>query len=319
MKARNVLGLLALGGLIFVSGSAQAQSSRDIINRLSRLENEIETLNRAVYKGDVSPSASASYTPSASPRAQADLEVRLQQLETEMRDLRGLIEEQNHSTRQLQTQLEKFSGDVEIRLGDLERGTGPIAGTTYGGQTGQVVEVPVTDTQTSSALSAASGDMAPPPGQTAQELVQLNMERQAGTPAQSSLSLSDDRAAAVYENAFSLLKNEQYEAAGQEFQAFLTAYPQHVLAGNAKYWLGEAYYVRGNYDQAARIFAEGYKQYPKSAKTPDNLLKLGLSLASLGSKDDACVALKELKSQYGQTQTPVIRRADQEMASLGCS
>ncbi len=125
-------------------------------------------------------------------------------------------------------------------------------------------------------------------------------------------------AAAAYENAFSLLKNGNYDAAEREFETFLQNNKGHPLAGNAKYWLGETFYVRGDFDRAARIFAEGYQQYPDGAKTADNLLKLGLSLSSIGNNKDACIALNQLKKDFSTGSGPVLRRAEQEMQRLGC-
>ena len=49
---------------------------------------------------------------------------------------------------------------------------------------------------------------------------------------------------------------------------FLEKHPQDDLASNAQYWLGETYYVRKNYQDAAFAFAEGYQRYPESRKAP---------------------------------------------------
>jgi TolA-binding protein len=82
--------------------------------------------------------------------------------------------------------------------------------------------------------------------------------------------------------------------------------------------LGETYYVRGKYDVAARLFAEGYQQYPDGSKTADNLLKLGMALGALGKKEDACIALAQLDKETGANLASVQRRAEQEKTRLGC-
>ena len=76
------------------------------------------------------------------------------------------------------------------------------------------------------------------------------------------------------------------------------AYPDDPLAGNAQYWIGETYYVRGQYKNAADAFLKGYKKYKSSEKAPDTLLKLGMALAELGQKDAACSTLNELETKY---------------------
>src|SRR5262249_54094221 len=85
-----------------------------------------------------------------------------------------------------------------------------------------------------------------------------------------------------------------YTCAEAALRAFVAQHPNDPLAGNAQYWLGETYYVRKDYRQAAVAFAEGYQKYPTNSKAPDNLLKLGLALAQIGEKADACEALSQL-------------------------
>ena len=125
-------------------------------------------------------------------------------------------------------------------------------------------------------------------------------------------------AAGLYEQGFAQIKAQDYPAAEASFAAFMKDYPTHALAPNALYWLGETYYVRKDYDKAARTFAEAYQKYPKGPKGADNLLKLGLSLAGKGEKDNACIALGQLKKEYPKGPDPVLKRGEQEMATLGC-
>ena len=86
-------------------------------------------------------------------------------------------------------------------------------------------------------------------------------------------------ASAQYNAAFGLLKQADYPAAEEALKTFIAQHPKDPLAGSAQYWLGETYYARGRYAEAASAFAEGYKNYPKGTKAADDLLKLGMSLA----------------------------------------
>src|ERR1039458_9754200 len=58
----------------------------------------------------------------------------------------------------------------------------------------------------------------------------------------------------AYKSAFDALKSTDYAGAIARFRDMLRAYPQSALAGNAQYWLGEAYYVTHDYDDAAAAF-----------------------------------------------------------------
>jgi len=121
-----------------------------------------------------------------------------------------------------------------------------------------------------------------------------------------------------YRHAFSLLRKGDFPAAEQALAAFLRQHPDHDLAGNAQYWLGESFYVRGDLQKAAVAFLDGYRTYPKSGKGPDNLLKLGMTVGQLGQKEQACAALEKLGLEYPQASDAIKRRAVAERQKLGC-
>lgn len=279
------------------SNSGHAQYSSDINNRLSRLENELETLNRAVYKGDVPPPSDITAGGGVSAGA---VEVRLQEIEEQMRTLNGKIEEQGYQVDQVKTLLEKNAADVDMRLQALEQGAMAPAATV---PADPAATEPVTD------LVNTPPQPATPPGQ---------LGTLAESPDTGMVTGSKDQAATDYEAAYALLKANNYDAAEKAFGAFLKKYPSHVLAPNAKYWYGETFYVRAQYDKAARVFAEAYQGDMKGSKAGDNLLKLGMSLAGMGKKQDACVAFRQLKKDANKVSGPVNSRADQEMARVGC-
>lgn len=101
--------------------------------------------------------------------------------------------------------------------------------------------------------------------------------------------------AGQYEMAFSLLKSGNYQASRNGTMNSSKKYPEHPLAGNAMYWMGEGFYGEGNYEKATRRFAESYKKYPKGPKAADGLLKLALSLGKLGKTEQACVTIQQLR------------------------
>ena len=316
LKARCLLGLLVIGFgvLVFAGGdNAWAQSNRELKNRIERLEKEIETLSRALFRGEKPPAGS--FSGGANDAAQAGLEIRLSQLETELRNVRGQMEEQAYEMRNLREELERVKGDLEMRVQDLEGGRSGAAsngGAKYINRSPSITSGGADASRETSGYQWESG---------ATLSVEKPASNQLGTyteRANGGVSINEDLAAATYENAFAMLKKEKYDVAEKEFQVFLDQYPDHVLAGNAKYWLGETFYVRGDYEKAARLFAEGFKQYPDNSKTADNLLKLGMSLAAMDKKDDACVALSQIEKEGFKAAAPVLRRAKQEQTRLGC-
>ncbi len=122
----------------------------------------------------------------------------------------------------------------------------------------------------------------------------------------------------LYETAYGYLLQQDYGAAETAFSDFLTRYPTDRLAGNAQFWLGESYFVRRQYKAAARAFLKGYENYGKSAKAPDSLLKLAMSLHRLGQKQEACSTIAELNSRFPQATDLVRSRASAERQRMGC-
>ena len=126
-----------------------------------------------------------------------------------------------------------------------------------------------------------------------------------------------------YNYAFEILRlangPTDYEKAERALRAFLDKNPSSDLAGNAQYWIGETFYVRSDFERAAVEFLAGYEQYPSSVKGPDNLLKLGLSLARLDKKDIACASLSKLSTEYPSASDTIKRRAQSERGNLKCS
>lgn len=118
-----------------------------------------------------------------------------------------------------------------------------------------------------------------------------------------------------YEKARALLEQGDYEAAERAFASFVAAHPKDKLAGAAQYWLGVTYFVRGDHEKAVPAFAKGYKNYPKSSKAPDNLLKLAKSLSALDRKADACTTLDQLSAEYPDAST---KEVASERKKLNC-
>jgi len=212
---------------------------------------------------------------------------RLNQLQQSITMLTGQIEQLQYSNQQLQQQMEKMQADYEYRLDSLEKGKG-------GGGGPRPAPTP-----------APQQRLAPPVPNTAA----------ATPPAAAGNTAGADQ---MYNDAFKLLQDGDYAGAERGFKTFVQHYPQHVLAGNAQYWLGETYYARRDYQSAMTSFAEGYKVYKASPKGPDNLLKLGITLSAMGRKPDACAIFARFGQDYPKATDLQKRRVDQERQRNGC-
>lgn len=286
--------LCGLVGMVLAAGPAMAQSA-DVNARLKRIENDVDTLNRAVYKGETPPPLSQEAN-----EASALVQTRLSQIENDLRNLTGKVEEQTYANQQLQQKVDMLEESARMRIEAIEAKL----------QGGAAVPVQQPGVVSGGAASAGQDNVPPSP-------VPVDPSVEINQPQLGAVSGGMD-AASLYEQGFAEIKAENYAAAEATFNKFIADYPNHALAPNALYWLGETFYVRKDYNKASRVFAESYQKYPQGPKGADNLLKLGMSLAGKGEKDSACVALKQLKKEYPQGPAPVLNRGDQEMATLGC-
>jgi tol-pal system protein YbgF len=123
---------------------------------------------------------------------------------------------------------------------------------------------------------------------------------------------------AQYNYAYGLLMKRDLPKAEAALKAFLANHPKHDLADNATFWLGETYYTRKNYQEAIRVYYDAYKKYPKGNKAPAVLLKLGMSLATIGEKESACSAYDELAKSHPKASPRILGNAARARKSLGC-
>lgn len=211
------------------------------------------------------------------------VEDRLNQLQQTLTLMTGQIEQLQHRNAQLQQQMEKMQTDYEYRIEQLEKGGG------------------------------GAGRPAPRPG--AQAAAPAAAPSAAPSASAGGGGGSTDQ---LYDEAFKKLQEGDYAGAERGFKTFVQRNPQNKLAGNAQYWLGETYYARRDYQNAMTAFAEGYKAYKTSPKGPDNLLKLGITMAALNRKSDACAVFARFTQDYPRATDLQKRRIDQERQKNGC-
>lgn len=162
---------------------------------------------------------------------------RLEQLQSEMQQMRGTIEEQNHTIDELKRRQQNIYSDVDQRLQILE-GTG--------------------------SSSTVENEYNPQPDveavtQPPRKLSKTQLRKEKG----------------AYQLAYETLRNGRNAEAISLFKQFLVDFPAGEYADNAQYWLAEAYKVSQDDDLARDAFQELIKHYPNSRKVPDAMLKLG--------------------------------------------
>ena len=106
----------------------------------------------------------------------------------------------------------------------------------------------------------------------------------------------------LYEAALATMRAGEHGQAVIELLDFITKFPKHPLAGNAQYWVGEAYYMQRDFRQALIEFRKVIGEYGKSPKAADALLKIGLSYKALQEPVQAREAWNQLIEKFPRSE-----------------
>jgi tol-pal system protein YbgF len=335
MRLVPLLALLAL--LIPAAAQAQSPETRMLLDRIDRLQRDVDTLQRQVYRGQVPsapvgaplPPGTANAMPPVAVQGEGlstaainRFETRISQLEATLRELTGKIEEISYANEQTRRQLEKLSGDVDVRFQEIEKQR-PPAGQTASAAPSSQANAPSPASQsgnlgsmTERQLQANAPNLPPAPPTPAGR--PAPQQQAARPPAPAAAILPDGTPEDQYKFAFNILLQNDYDQAERAFRAYIDKHPTDSRTDNARYWLAETYYVRDKFEPASTAFAEAYQKAPNGAKAPDNLLKLGMSLAKLNKPTEACAAFKRLGDQFPNAPGTIKSRATAERTRLNC-
>ena len=121
----------------------------------------------------------------------------------------------------------------------------------------------------------------------------------------------------TYTDARRDLQTGNIDLATQEFQQYLTYYPDTELAANAQYYLGEIAFNKSDYPGAIKAFDAVLERYPQNPKTADARLMKGMALLRSGQKTRAIQEFRALVENYPRTDDA--RKARQQLQQLGAS
>lgn len=114
------------------------------------------------------------------------------------------------------------------------------------------------------------------------------------------------------------LRRRDYARAEETFRDFLNRYQSDRLASDAEFGLGESLFQRQNYQDAANAFVALSKRYETSPKAPDALLRLGQSLAAMNERELACVAFGDVGRKYPRAAPSVKQAVEREEKRARC-
>ena len=272
------------------------------------------------------------------PAEAAQLVVRINQLEEELRQANGRIEELENAEHRLETQLQRFREDVEYRLGARSGGAPRDA---------EVAEAPESPGEPaapprprkSDAFDPDADPSAPgaprPLGTTAPSAPLVREAPAAGQPLELGKSAPSqppasgptivgsgvamlDQPREQFNAALQAFQAGQYPEAEAGFKAFLSANPSHRLSADAIFYIGETYLQRSRPREAAEQYLKVTTDYSKSSRAPESMVRLGQTLAALGNNEQACATLTEFGKRYPAAPASVKKLAERESAKDHC-
>ena len=122
----------------------------------------------------------------------------------------------------------------------------------------------------------------------------------------------------MYNNAMQAYNNALYDEAELGFEDIIKQFPNHALAGNAQYWLGEVYTKQGNLSKATSAFKAGYEKYKTGNKGADSLYRLGVTLANQNNTQGACTVFMSFAGEFPKANADLSNKVKAEAKKLGC-
>jgi tol-pal system protein YbgF len=211
-------------------------------------------------------SSPGDYSEPVSSDARAELYTQLQQLQQEVQELRGLVEQQSHELGQLKQQRTDDYMDLDRRVRHLTGG------------------------KPSTPVSSASSEAPPMPDQ-----IESSSSSELPEPIAAKTIESQVDEMAVYRSAMDqILKQRNFVAGSKTLKKYLQDFPNGQYAANAKYWLGQIAYQKEDFDQSLNWFSQLVNEYPSHQKSPEAKYKLGRIYHSQGEVAKAQTLMAEV-------------------------
>ncbi len=286
---------------------------KSISDQIQVITKDLKTLEKAVYqKSDVSVNTSSNKIKSDGLNEDILTKhlLKLNEIENQFRELTNKFEEVNFKLDKLSTRVTKIQSDNQLRFSDLESNSTEkqninkksLPGTSRPKDFGANPGYETTNLPTQQTINSI---------ESAKTVIEEKPENKESL-------LPDKPPKDQYEFAVSFMKIGDYETAEFALKEFIDNNKTHDLAGSAQYWYGETFRIRQLYSDAATAYLDGYQNYPKSRKAPDNLLKLGITMVQLGEKDQGCKMISGLKKEYPKASKSVLQKAQYEQKKFKC-
>ncbi|EXR28387.1 tetratricopeptide repeat family protein [Acinetobacter sp. 1281984] len=199
-----------------------------------------------------------------------------QQLENDIRTLRGQLEEQANDIDQLKKDLANRYIDLDQRLELLHQKVDPDSATQEDGTNTNTNSATPASPSVSQSQPADGNKVVAAPSQTSEQ--QSNTPVTNTQPATTAQNQSNplELEKAAYTVALDAYKQGGAKKAIAPMQNFIKNHPNSIYTGNAYFWLAEFHLATDpvNYNEAKKNYNIVASQYPNSSKAPRALYQL---------------------------------------------
>jgi tol-pal system protein YbgF len=315
-KMNWVRAWLVLWVGLFLYGCATTEDVRILDGEIRRIHSQLNTIQKekdliknelATFQKENQKDISTLQTETK--RLQADLLIRLENLQSEIRILTTGVEEYKEFLKRPSKEIDQIREDIAMRTRLLdERGktfeeknraqderTRALEERTKGTEDrlrgiedrlrGFEDRLKGLDGKISEWVSKQAEMEKPTPGK------EVSVEMKGISPGVGTL----------YKDAYEIFQKGDLEGARKKFEAFLKQYPNTELSDNAQFWIGEIYYLKKDFERAILEYEKAIAKYPEGDKIPAALFKQALAFLELGDKTNARNLLRRLIERYPQS------------------
>ena len=287
--------------ILFCLISYSVNSNENLLTiqqQLERLQREVSDLSQTVFNNNTKSSSNNNSDLVTNLSA---IDIRIYDLEKDVKNLTGNLEEIFFQLEDLSLKLNNFQDNIF----SIENNILELKNINIQKNTSTIKEENMYNNENSLGSLKISSE------NTVSENSDSNDQNEQDITKEVELSPEDQ-----FQLAFDNIRNKNWADAKNSFLEFIEKNPKNQLSGSAHYWLGELYMLEKNYMDATLIFADGYQKFPESIKAPDMLFKLSQSLFEVNKINESCKTLEKLILDYPKNK--LIKNAKKQIKNYSC-
>ena len=227
---------------------------------------------------------------------------RLEQMQSEVQQLTGKIDEQANRIDDLKKHQGTMYSDFDERLQNIENKANGV--TANPNEVAKPSSITTTNAKEVQPTTAAPVVVPTNSAQKANPIEKATANQGSKPQIDTPQSQGPDKQG--YFMAYDELRSGHTTQSIEQFKAYLNQYPTGEYANNAQYWLGEAYRVNQDNASARKAFNDVLEKYPNSLKVPDAILKLGYIEVDQKNSVKATEYLNRVISDYPKSPAAIL-------------